>query len=135
MEPEEEAEVPAEDEGETPDREAEVPQAAAAASGPSVESPAAKRAALPVRKERRAQDPVDTQKKDETPDPVGPGVPISYAPKYTDDDGDLRDTAATPKAASTQESRGGMHNYANTPYPKHPEEAPQAETSGGLASP
>ena len=51
MELEEEAEVG----GETPDREAEV-----AASGPSVESPAAKRAASPVREERRAKDPVDT---------------------------------------------------------------------------
>ena len=111
MEPEEEAEVPAEGEGE-----------AAAASEPPVESPAAKRAASPVREER---DPVGTQKKDETPDPVGPGVPISYAPKYTDDDGDLRDTATTPKAASTQEFRGGIHNYANTPYPEHPGEAPE----------
>ena len=73
----------------------------------------------------RDQDPVDTQKKDETPNPAGPGVPVSYAPKYTDDDGDLRDTAATPKAASTQESRGGIHNYANTPYPEHPGEAPE----------
>ena len=41
MEPEEEAEVPAEGKGKAPDREAEVPQAAAA-SQPSVESPAAK---------------------------------------------------------------------------------------------
>ena len=56
-----------------------------------------------------------TQKKDETPGPTGPGMPISYAPKYTDDDWDLRDTAATPKGASTQESRGGMRNYVNTP--------------------
>ena len=54
---------------------------------------------------------------------------ISYAPKYTDDDGDLRDTAATPKAASTQESRGGIHNYANTPYPEHPGEAPELKAA------
>ena len=54
MEPEEKGKVPAEGEGETPDREAEVPQAAAAASGPPVESPAAKRAASPDREERRA---------------------------------------------------------------------------------
>ena len=136
MEPEEEAEVPAEGEGETPDREAEVPKAAAATSGPSVESPAAKRAASPVREERRAQDPVDAQKKDETPDPVGPGVPISYAPKYTDDDGDLRDTAATPKAASTQESRGG-HTQLNCEHalPGAPGGSARAETSGGSASP
>ena len=125
MEPEKEAEVPAESEGETPDREAEVPQAAAVTTEPSVESSAAKRAVSPVREGRRDQDPVDTQKKDETPGPVGPGVPVSYAPKYTDDDGDLRDTAATPKAASTQESRGGIHNYANTPYPEHPGKAPE----------
>ena len=125
MEPEEEAEVPAEGEGKAPDREAEVPQAAAAASGPSVESPAAKRAASPDREERRAKDPVDTQKKDDAPNLTGPGMPISYAPKYTDDDGDLRDTAATPKGASTQESRGGMHNYVDTPYPEHPGEAPE----------
>ena len=65
-----------------------------------------------------------SQKKDETPGATGPGMPISYAPKYTDDDGDLRDTAANPKGASTQESRGGMHNYVNTPYPEHPGEAP-----------
>ena len=87
-------EVPAEGKGKAPDREAEVPQAAAAASQPSVESPAAKRAASLDREERRAKDPVDTQKKDETTGPTGPGMPISYAPKYTDDDGDLRDTAA-----------------------------------------
>ena len=37
---------------------------------------------------------------------------------------DLRDTAATPKAASTQESRGGIHNYANTPFPEAPELKP-----------
>ena len=72
MEPEEEAEVPAEGKGKAPDREAEVPQTAAAASRPSVESPAAKRAASPDREERRAKDPVDTQKKDETQ--VQPGV-------------------------------------------------------------
>ena len=120
MEPEEEAEVPAEGEGEAPDKKAKVPQDAAAASGPS-----AKRAASPVREERRAKDPADTQKKDETPDLAGPSVPISYAPKYTDDDGDLRDTAATPKGASTQESRGGIHNYVDTPYPEHPGKAPE----------
>ena len=125
MESEEEAEVPVEGKGSAPDREAEVPQAAAAASRPTVESPAAKRAASPDREERRAKDPVDTQKRDETPGPTGPGMPISYAPKYTDDDGDLRDTAATPKGASTQESRGGMHNYVSTPYPEHPGEAPE----------
>ena len=55
MEPEEEAEVPAEGKGKAPDREAEVPQTAAAASRPSVESPAAKRAASPDREERRAK--------------------------------------------------------------------------------
>ena len=33
----------------------------------------------------RAKDPVDTQEK---PGPTSPGVPISYAPKHTDDDGD-----------------------------------------------
>ena len=93
----------------------------AAASRPTVESPAAKRAASP---DSRAKDPVDTQKRDEKPGPTSPGVPISYAPKYTDDDGDLRDTAATPKGASTQESRGGMHNYVNTPYPEHPGRRP-----------
>ena len=92
MEPEEEAEVPAEGKGKAPDREA-----AAAASQPSVESPAAKRVASPDREGHRAKDPVDTQKKDETPGPTGPGMPISYAPKYTDDDGDLRDTVATSK--------------------------------------
>ena len=123
MEPEEEAKVPAEGEGETPDREDEVPQAAAAASGNRLQQSEQRR---PFREERRTQDPVDTQKKD--PDPVGPGVPISYAPKYTDDDGDLRDTAATPKAASTQESQGGIHNYANTPYPEHPGEAPELKS-------
>ena len=68
---------------------------------------------------------VDTQKKDEVPGPKSPSVPISHAPKYTDDDGDLRDTAATPRGASTQESRGGVHNYVNTPYPEHPGEAPE----------
>ena len=87
LEPEEEAEVPDEGKGKAPDREAEVPQTAAAASRPSVESPAAKRAASPDREERRAKDPVDTQKKDDMPGPTGPGMPISYAPKYTDDDG------------------------------------------------
>ena len=105
--------------------EAEVLQAAAAASRPTEESPAAKRAASPVREGRRAKGPVDTQEKGGKPGPISPGVPISYAPKYTDDDGDLRDTAATPKGASTQESRGGMRNYANTPYPEHPGEAPE----------
>ena len=120
MEPEKEAEVPAVGEEETPGREDEIPQATAATTEPSVESSATRRAASPVREERRARDPVGTQEKEEASGPVGPGVPISYAPKYTDDDGDLRDTAATPKAASTQESRGGIHNYANTPYPEHP---------------
>ena len=121
MEPEKEADIPAEGEGETPDREAEVPQDAAATTEQPAEPSAAVRAASPGRKGRRDQDPVDTQKKDETPNQAGPGVPVSYAPKYTDDDGDLRDTAVTPKAAS----RGGMHNYANTPYPEHLGEAPE----------
>ena len=125
MEPEKEAVVPAIGEEETRGREAEIPQAAAATTEPSVESSATRRAASPVREERRARDPVGTQKTEEATGPVGPGVPISYAPKYTDNDGDLRDTAATPKAASTQESRGGIHNYANTPYPEHPGEAPE----------
>ena len=124
MEPEKEAEAPAVGEEETPGREAEVPQATTTTTGPSVESPAAKRAASPVREERRAREPVGAQKKEEASGACGPGVPISYAPKYTDDDGDLRDTAATPKAASTQESRGGMHNYVNTPYPEHRERDP-----------
>ena len=119
MEPEKEAEAPAVGEEETPGREAEVPQATTTTTEPSVESPAAKRAASPVREERRAREPAGDQ----------PGVPISYAPKYTDDDGDLRDTAATPKAASTQESRGGIHNYANTPYPEHPGEAPELKSA------
>ena len=129
MEPEKEAEVPAVGEEETPGREAEVPQATTTTTEPSVESPAAKRAASPVREERRAREPVGAQKKEEASGACGPGVPISYAPKYTDDDGDLRDTAATPKAASTQESRGGIHNYANTPYPEHPGEAPELKSA------
>ena len=95
MEPEKEAEVPAVGEEET--REAEVPQATTTMTEPSVESPAAKRAASPVREERRAREPVGAQKKEEASGACGPGVPISYAPKYTDDDGDLRDTAATPR--------------------------------------
>ena len=99
MKPEEEAEVPVEGKGNAPDREAEVPQAAAAVSQPSVELPTA--TASPDREGRKAKGPVDTQKKDETPGPTGPGMPISYAPKYADDDGDLRDTASTPKGAST----------------------------------
>ena len=129
MEPEKEAEAPAVGEEETPGREAEVPQATTTTTEPSVESPAAKRAASPVREERRAREPVGDQKKEEASGAGGPGAPISYAPKYTDDDGDLRDTAATPKAASTQESRGGIHNYANTPYPEHPGEAPELESA------
>ena len=75
----------------TPGREAEVPQATTTTTEPSVESSAAKRAASPVREERRARDPVGTQKKEEASGTFGPGVPISYAPKYTDDDGDLRE--------------------------------------------
>ena len=63
------------------------------------------RAASPVREERRVREPVGAQKKEEAPGACGPGVPISFAPKYTDDDGDLRDTAATPKAASTHWDR------------------------------
>ena len=55
-----EAEVPIEGKGNAPDREAEVPQAAAAASRPTVESP-------PVREDRRAKNPVDTQEKGEKP--------------------------------------------------------------------
>ena len=136
MKPEEEAEVPVEGKGNAPDREAEVPQAAAAASQPSVELPAAKRAASPDREGRKAKDTVNTQKKDETPGSTGPGTPISFAPKYTDDDGDLRDTASTPKQASTQESRGGIHNYVSTLYPEHPGEAPELkpEQSSYLSS-
>ena len=59
-------EVPVEGKGNAPDREAKVPQAAAA-SRPTVESPAAKRAASPVREDRSAKNPVDTQEKDEKP--------------------------------------------------------------------
>ena len=131
MEPEEEAEVPAEGKGKAPDREAEVPQTAAAASRPSVESPAAKRAASPDREERRAKDPVDTQKKDDRPGPTGPGMPISFAPKYTDDDRDLRDTAATLKGASTQESRGGHAQLCGHTLPGAPGGSARADASGG----
>ena len=52
MEPEKEAEAPAVGEEETPGREAEVPQATTTTTEPSVESPAAKRAASPVREEQ-----------------------------------------------------------------------------------
>ena len=72
MKPEEEAEVPVEGKESAPDREAEVPQAAAAASQPSLELPAARQAASPDREGRKAKDPVDTQKKDETPGPTIP---------------------------------------------------------------
>ena len=61
MKPVEEAEVPVEGKGNAPDREAEVPQAAAAASRPTVESPAAKRAASPDREERRAKNPAQAR--------------------------------------------------------------------------
>ena len=47
MELEKEAEIPAVGEGETPGREAEIPQATAVTTEPSVESSAAKRAASP----------------------------------------------------------------------------------------
>ena len=97
-----------------------------------MKSSAAKRAVLPVREGRRDQDPVDTQKKDETPGPAGPGVPISYAPKYTDDDADLRDTAATPKAASTQESRGGIQLCKHA-LPGAPRRSARAKSCGGAA--
>ena len=113
MEPEKEAEVPAVGEEETPGREAEVPQATTTTTKPSVESSTAKRTASPV----------------EASGTFGPGVSISYAPKYTDDNGDLRDTAATAKAASTQESRGGIYNYVHTPYPEHPGEAPELKSA------
>ena len=53
MMPEEEAEVPVEGKGNAPDREAEVRQAAAAASQPFVELPAARRAASPDREGRK----------------------------------------------------------------------------------
>ena len=49
---------PVEERGNAPDREAKVPQAAATASRPVVESPAAKRA-TPVREDRRTKDPAD----------------------------------------------------------------------------
>ena len=124
MEPGEEEEVPVEGKGNAPDREAEVPQAAAAASQPSWNCLQPRERRLPIGRDA-AKGPVDTKKKDETPAPTGPGMPISYAPKYTDDDGDLRDTAATPKGASTQEPRGGIHNYVSTPYPEHSGEAPE----------
>ena len=55
MKPVEEAEVPAGKGGDVPDREAQVPQVAAAASRPTIES--VKRAASPFREERRAKDP------------------------------------------------------------------------------
>ena len=86
MEPEKEAEAPAVGEEATPGREAEVPQATTTTTEPSVESPAAKRAASPVREERRAREPAGDQKKEVASGAGGPGVPISYAPKYTDDD-------------------------------------------------
>ena len=53
MKPAEEAEVPVEGEGNAPDREAEVPQAAVVASRLTVEPPAAKRAAWVPRRPRR----------------------------------------------------------------------------------
>ena len=132
MEPEKEAEPPAAGEEETPGREAEVPQATTTATEPSVESPAAKRAASPVREERKAREPADDQKKEVASGADGPGVPISFAPKYTDDDGDLRDTAATPKAASTQESQGGIHEHA---VPGASGRGARAGVSGSPASP
>ena len=64
MEPEKEAEAPAVGEEETPGREAEVPQATTTTTEPSVESPAAKRAASPVREGRRAREPAGDQKKE-----------------------------------------------------------------------
>ena len=75
MEPEKEAEVPAVGEEETPGREAEVPQATTTTTEPSVESPAAKRAASPAREERRAREPVGAQKKEEASGACGPSDP------------------------------------------------------------
>ena len=119
MEPVEEADVSAGEKGNASDRETQATQE------PAEDPPAAKRAVSPDREGRKAKGPADTQGKDEKASPVSPGVPISYAPKYADDDGDLRDTAKTPKADSTQDSRGGMRNYVDTPYPEHPGEAPE----------
>ena len=99
-------------------------------SQPSVESPAAKRAASPDREGHRAKDLVDTQKKDETLGPTGPGMPISYAPKYTDDNGDLRDTAANPESFNPGVSRGNAQLCEHT-LPGAPGGGARAEASGG----
>ena len=113
----EESEVPAEKGDSAPDREAEVPQAAAAADRPEVEAD---------REDRKAKDAIGTQKKDEKSGPTSPSIPVSHAPKHTDDDGDLRDTAMILEVTSAQESCGGGRKYVNTPYPG---EAPHFQES------
>ena len=125
-----ESEVPVEKGDGARDREAKVPQAAAAIR-PAVEAPAAKRAAC-FSDSRNAKDPIGTQKKDERPGPASPSMPVSHAPKYTDDDGDLRDTATTPKGASAQD-RGGHAQLREHALPGASGGSTGAETCGGPA--